>query len=87
MHQTMGEFTVRGKDQEPGGGDVEPADRYPAGSLQPRQSAKDGAPPRGIGAGGDLPFGLVVEHMTVPGPTGPQRQPPTVQVNRLVARE
>jgi hypothetical protein len=61
MHQSVGDIARGGEDQQALGIEVEATNRYPARSLQTRQSLKHGGPMLGVISRADLARRLVVQ--------------------------
>jgi 8-oxo-dGTP diphosphatase len=65
MHHCIGQFTVRGQQQQAGGIDIQPSDRHPARPLHPGHVVEYGRPAVGVVTGCDFTFGLVVNQRTL----------------------
>src|SRR5687768_4984925 len=62
MHEPVGQFAVRGKNQQPAGVVVQPADGNPLGGSQLRQFIEYRNAASGIVTTDDFPFRLVIQH-------------------------
>src|SRR3989344_5855035 len=61
MHQTIGQFAVGGKEQQPGGAEVETTDGNPAATAQHRKFVEHGRAALGIRARTNFTRGFVID--------------------------